>query len=351
MSDQIQTTSAIAPLLERAQAFANNKHDSTVLASTLRFAHVGDWARLVVPGEMGSISLGMEDHALGQLGERLSKSFWGNGGRTMPRDFYRQLYGSFPGHFTNLTNDLLDKAEGKLLVRGYRNNARAILSDKYATLDNVDLLEMAQGVLDGIPFKVVESGKYYSKNDGIQRDEMSLRVMVKTVQTDDPKSPYGVGVMIKNGETGQGASEIRPLVWRHSCFNSIVFKSRVDGESQGLKLTHLGSKKAKINLLAAALVEALPMAEEGLVKFLETRTIGLDLAMVISKLGEAQGWAEEITNNILIGSEGDQSVYGVINGLTFAAHEADLSLFDRVAMETLASSYVYEPALLTKIKA
>lgn len=347
----MQTQSSIAPLLERANAFAAHKHDTIADSSKLSFAVEDSAARLIVPGGFGSLSLGLEDRALGQMGDRLARHFWGTAGRVMPRDFYRQLFGSFPEHFSNLTNDLLGKMDGKLLVRGYDNDARAILSDKYATLDNVDILQMADEVLAGIPFKVVESGKYYSKNDGIQRDEMGLRIMVKTIKTDDDKSPYGLGVMIRNGETGEGASEVRPLVWRHSCFNSIVFKQSKDGEQQGLRLTHLGSKGAKLNLLASAVFEALPMAEAGLVKFLETKRIEIDLAAVISKLGEDQGWSEEISNQVLIGSEGSQSVYGLVNGLTFAAHEVDLSLFDRVAMETLASTYIYEPALVTKIKA
>lgn len=343
----MQRNTSFQPLIDRCVLFDSAKHDTTVEANKLTFAHNG---LLAVPGEFGSVALGMEDHALGQLGERLGRYFWKQPKRTLPQDFYRQLYGAWPQHFSFLTNDLLAEMDGKLLVRGYEDKARAILSDKYATLDNAQMLDMASQVLEGLPFEIVESGKYYAKNDGVQRDEMTLRVVVKTVRpSDEHGGGYGLGVMIRNGETGGGASEVRPLVMRTSCLNSLVFKHGEEGERLGLKLTHIGSKVAKLNLLASAVAEALPMAEAGLARFLETKETKIDLAKVISGLGEEYNWGEEVKTTIAVGTEGHESVYGLVNGLTWSAHELELSVIDRVNMESLASKFVYAPSTLVKL--
>lgn len=336
------------PLIDRSAAFDANKHDSTVAAKELSFSLDGE---LCISQGFGSLALTLEDSALGQLGERLGRYFWKAPKRTLPTDFYRQLYGEFPQHFAPLTNELLEDMEGKLLIRGYEDKVRAILSEKYVTLDNSQMLDMANQVLEGVDFDIVESGKYYAKNDGVQRDDMTVRVMVKNVMPPGESGPYGLGVMIRNGETGGGASEVRPLIMRTSCMNSIVFRMGEDGTQLGLKLGHIGSKQAKLNLFASAIAEALPMAEAGLNRFLQSKEVKIDLTKVIGKLGEDYGWGEEVKTSIAVGTEGSSTAYGFINGLTYAAHELELNSYDRFNMEALASKFIYEPSILTRASA
>lgn len=328
------------PLLNRANEFANFKHDTTVEAPKLSFAPTG---HLMLPSSFGSMALGMEDLALGQLGERLGRHFWKAPKRIIPTDFYRQLYGAFPQHFASLTNDLLKETQGKLLVRGYDQAVRAILSDQYATLDNVEFLDMASQVLEGVPYEIVESGKYYRDNDGVQRDGMTVRVIVKNVSPGQGEGGYGLGVLIRNGETGGAASEVRPLVMRTSCMNSLIFKKGEDGERLGLRLTHRGSRQAKALLLASAIAEALPMAEEGLERFIATKKVEIDLKGVIANLGKENNWSEELKLTIATGSEGYQSVFGLVNGITYAAHELEIDSSYRFDLESLASQFVYQP--------
>lgn len=347
-AEQIVKNRSFAPLLDRCAGFDALKHDTVTATSKMSFAEDGN---LVLPSSFGSMSLSLEDNALCQLGERLGKHFWQTSKRVIPTDFYRQLHTAFPSHFAGLTNELLSKMDGKLLVRGYDQGVRAILSDQYVTLDNAEILDMASKVLGNVPFEIVESGKYYARNDGVQRDEMSIRVVVKNIKPSNEPGGYGLGVMIRNGETGSGASVVRPLVMRTSCMNSLVFKQGDDGERLGIHLTHKGSKAAKVTLMAAAIAEALPLAQEGLERFLETKTVEIDLASVIANLGLEQGWSEELTVAVGVGSEGYQSVFGLVNGITYAAHEVELSSYERVDMEMLASKFVYQPALATKLQA
>lgn len=343
----MQTLTSFDTLIEQARSFADNKHDSVVDVSRLHFNEVG---HAIVPNDLfgGGMELGMEDLAISQLGGRLGSAFWDAPKRTVPTDVYRQMARSFPDHFAGLTNDLLHKSSGKLLIRGYGDNVRAVLSDSYAKLDNAELLDMASQVLDGVPYEIVRSGQYYSRNDGVQRDEMSVRVVIKNVKPDDEPGGYGLGVMIRNGETGGSASEVRPLVMRTTCLNSLVFKTGANGEEMGMRLLHRGSRVAKINLLAAAIGEALPMAAEGLDKFLSLKTQQVDLQSIIGKLGEEYGWSEEVKMKVGIGSEGHQSVYGLVNGLTFAANQVDQDTSSRLDMETLAAMFVRKPALLPR---
>lgn len=336
----MNTVNSFQPLLDRCAEFDAFKSDTVVDTAKFRF---GDGGEAVVPSTFGATLLRMEDNALNQLGDRLGKHFWEASKRTIPADFYRQLYGSFPQHFAGLTNDLLDKMDAKLLVRAYDDKVRAILSDQYATLDNNELLDMASQVLKDVPFEIVESGRYYRDNDGVQRDEMTVRVVVKNVLPPGEGGGYGLGIMIRNGETGGYASQIRPLVMRTSCMNSLVFRTGENGEQLGLRLHHRGSKQSKAILMAAAVAEALPMAQDGLERFLETKRMEIDLGAVIAKLGEDQGWSDEMKIGVAAGSEGNSTIFGLINGITFAAHEMEVDAGTRFDLESLASKFVYQP--------
>lgn len=332
------------PLLEKASTYATSKHDTLERTAHLSFTEDG---RLSLPSDYGNMSLGMEENALNQLSDRLGRTFWGTGYRVIPSEFYRTMHSRWPSQFAQFSNELLENANAKFLIRGYGDDVRAVLSDQYATLDNLELLEMASEVLDGLDYEIVESGKYYARNDGVQRDEMHVRVVVKKAKPED-EGPYGLGIMIRNGETGGAASEIRPLVMRTSCMNSLVFKVGENNERAGLRLHHKGSKDAKAVLLASAIGEALPMAEAGLEKFLLSKRKTINLKGIIAKLGEEQGWSEEMKITVATGSEGHQSVFGLVNGLTFAAHEMDVDASTRFSMETMASEYVYNPDVLVR---
>lgn len=339
----MNTLTSFQPLLDRCAEFDALKSDTVVDTRSFRFTEGG---QAVVPSEYGAAIMGMEDGALGQLGDRLGRYFWQTSKKTIPTEFYRQLYSAWPTHFAGLTNDLLNNMEGKLLIRGYGEDVRAVLSEQYAKLDNAEMLDMAQQVLTGVPFEIVQSGQYYSRNDGVQRDEMTIRVVVKTVRPkDEDGGGYGLGVVIRNGETGGAASEVRPLIMRTSCLNSLIMSRGEDGEKLGLRLTHKGTKESKLVLFAAALQEALPMASEGLKKFLETKRVEIDLNAVIARMGEDEDWSEEMKIAVAIGSEGQENVYGLINGLTFAANQVDLDASHRFDLEALASKFVYQPSL------
>lgn len=338
----MNASKSFAPLLERCAAFDSLKFDATAETRNLSFTQEG---QMVVPSDVGTMLLNPEALPLNQLADRLGRSFWKTSKRNIPSDFYRQLHAAWPAHFADLTNDLFHEMDGKLLVRGYGEGVRAVLSDQYATLDNGELLDMASEVLEGVPYEIVESGKYYSTNDGVQRDEMTIRVVVKNVLPPEERGGYGLGVVIRNGETGGSASEIRPLLMRTSCMNSLVLRTGESGEQLGLRLTHRGSKQAKAILLASAIAEALPMAEEGLERYLLTKRVAIDLGAVIARLGENQDWSEEMRLTVGVGSEGQENVYGLVNGITYAANQLELDASHRFDLEALASKFVYQPAL------
>lgn len=44
---------------------------------------------------------------------------------------------------------------------------------------------------------------------------------------------------------------------------------------------------------------------------------------VIKGICERQGWTESIENHILIGSESSETIWGAVNGMTFAAQKLD----------------------------
>lgn len=345
MQNKPYTSPTFLDLIENAREYASHKHDTLVESHEFYFGQDG---RLAIPNPLfGAVTtLGMEDLALNQLGTRLGEKFW-DAKRTIPADFYRQLYKTMPENFAKFSNDLLDKSDGKFLIRGYDDQVRAVLSDRYATLDNLEVLEMAATVMEvqNLPHQIVESGRYYSQNDGVQRDQMAVRVIFKNFKPSGEDGSYGVGVLIRNGETGGAASEVRPLVMRSSCMNSIVFKEGSQGEPLGVRLTHRGQKDSKIVLMAAAIDEAMPIAVDGLAKFLALKMREIDLNATISKLGEEHGWAEELQMAVNFGSEGHRSMYGLVNGITFAAHEMEIDQSARIELESMAATLVHKPNL------
>lgn len=346
----MNTMNSVNPLIEIARDFADHKHDTVV--PSLHMSVAEDASLVLLPNGLdgAALRLTMEDNATNQLGGRLGIPFWGTGSkRTLPADFYRHMRDTMPMHFSQFSNSLLAKTDGNWLVRGYDDHARAILTDIYTTVDNLELLEMTSTVLSEMkntPYSIVQSGAYYARNDGVQRDEMSIRVVVSEKFPRDEDGSYGLGFVLRNGETGGGSAEVRPLVMRTSCMNSIVLKQGADGMELGTRVTHRGSRDAKLTLLAAAIVEALPMAVEGLEKFLLTKRRQIDLAGVIAKMGEDHDWGDSMRLAVAVGSEGHQSVYGLVNGLTFAAHELEMNMTDRLNLESMAATFVYRPELV-----
>ena len=69
-----------------------------------------------------------------------------------------------------------------------------------------------------------------------------------------------------------------------------------------------------------------------------------NIADFISGLADAHRWNDHVRDTILLGTEGEQTRMGVVNGLSFAAHSAENVNDDlRQMLELLSGKLLMQP--------
>lgn len=170
----------------------------------------------------------------------------------IPVVYLRRLAAEHPDLFDDNVNGWLARDPRSFLIRCLRNDTgggivRAVLSDRYHRIDNLDVLFAA---LDGIRRANVRV--QFAGCDLTDR-RMYLRVYSPQVQVAAPRllaryrSPFdgragselpivSAGFLISNSETGAGAFSIAPWVRFEVCRNGMVIRRNA------LRRTHIGSR-------------------------------------------------------------------------------------------------------------
>ena len=68
-----------------------------------------------------------------------------------------------------------------------------------------------------------------------------------------------------------------------------------------------------------------------------------DFEAVLSGLARQHGWAQPVHSAVLIGTEGNTTRAGIVNGITYAAHRAVEHPNDQVDMEILGGAILTAP--------
>lgn len=204
-------------------------------------------------------------------------------------------------------------------VRAYEQTARAVLSDEYLIIDNDTMLQTLNDVLveDGTEHRI-------SNRSFVNVDNMCVDIRFKDVVT--PKADrggntkWGLGIRIRNGEVGDWSGGVYPALWRSGCDNSFA----LDDRTHSFVFKHFGQRTlaSKKVMLKAAMAEILPFAATMLETMIEAD--GRELPKfgdVVNGLGLKHGWSEEFTQAVFSGSERNESVAGLLNGITWAAHK------------------------------
>src|SRR5574341_737608 len=150
---QLNPLMALDKLIADSEALDQKKHDYTGAMSSFHFDGDGriyqeDTAQNPFFAPARSQSLGLTDWALGQILGRLSPVLFPGSTKTISKDTFATLKTQFPGAFSTAMNALLEKSNGRgLLVRGFENSARAVLTTSYACVSNTDLLKTLHAVL------------------------------------------------------------------------------------------------------------------------------------------------------------------------------------------------------------
>jgi len=303
-----------------------------------------------------SPAMGFTDNAFGQLLGRFSPMYFGaDAGNGMKREDWQQMQKQYPKYFSAIMNDLLGKYAKKernsgLLVRTYEKQIRAVFTSMYGIVNNTDMLTALHEILAESAAGLPETKLMRSE---ITPDDMLVQVVWKNVMGQNPEAnrpgdgfnlgegnTYGVGVAIRNGETGKNGIKVSPMIWRHSCLNSIIIK-----DENELNLRHVGNQDARISTVKVGIMQNLPIAQKSLdVIFKAERERLPNLADVINGFAAEYKWSPEVKDAVMLGTEGQTTKMGVVNGISYAAHAATDGNTDlMVDMSTLAGHLLMQP--------
>jgi len=305
-----------------------------------------------VPGGFERVAnLTLETNALRQLLGRVSVPYFGKGnGTTMDSADWDVMLVRYPKYFAAIMNDLIPQIESKgLLVRTHGKDIRAILTDKYGIVDNTQVLNAVHEVLAATGSAMPDLKVH---NSSITRDRLDMRIVFQNPKVQNPEivpqgetrrgdvgnRPYGFGAYVGNEETGRGGLSVKALVQRHGCANSIIVEHK-----ENIQLRHLGETQVLLGRLQQSFADILPVGAHVLNRIYEVTNKALpNLAEVLAGLSKQYNWADETQSQILIGTEGQETHMGLVNGVSFAASKIEDSAA-RVEMETQAGSILTAP--------
>jgi hypothetical protein len=248
-----------------------------------------------------------------------------------------------------------DQDGGSKLLRMAGGEARAILSSRYAPLDNALVIEIMRttlreaGMLADVRVRSVALGATASMRLTLPGDDM---VVANPAKVGDIVE---VGFDLLNGEIGNRSISVAPMVWRLVCLNGMRSCDR--GLQQ--KLRHVGSSERLIEAFRDAVPSAL-----GAARGMRTKMVAAVDMLVDNLLGEFAGLAafgltvpdrRDVARDVMAErtialpedtkSWGDimaaappASVYDVLNGMTHVAQSRGTDR--RLEMEEAASAYL-----------
>jgi hypothetical protein len=277
--------------------------------------------------------LEIEDWAFRQMCAKLGPAVYGKGSnKGLPAEYLQAIPADLRA--TVLNRHVKVDLGKTWMARGYDGDCRAILSGDYARVSNAAVLEAVQAIIEKEAHNF--PGLQWVR-PSVTRDDLNLKIVWHTPGNGN----YGIGTYIGNGETGNRKYRVLPMIQRHSCTNSLIFDQEMEGGVVGI---HRGSVKTIMTLIKASLVNVFHLSAEAMDRIIEAEATELpDLAEVMAGIGRKFGWDEAILNHALMGTENQNTVAGLANGISFAAHAAVEDPNQQVDMETLAGSVLLWP--------
>jgi hypothetical protein len=197
------------------------KHD--YVADTRR---VGFFDR--TDGEFGiSIDMPGDDLVQAVVGKHAHEQIGGRLG--IPRKYYDRMRADAPELLTRNVEHWFNSEPEPRMFRTLEGKLRAVLSNRYRRLDNLDLLTHLMPVLgeiDGLEYFVT----------ALTPERMYLRATLPRLQADvKVGDTVQAGVEISNSEIGYGSLMVRPYLLRLACLNGMT-------TSVALRKYHTGAR-------------------------------------------------------------------------------------------------------------
>jgi hypothetical protein len=332
-----RSLSELAAELERQQA---TKRD--YVADTRRLSMAPTSTGVILNGVNGGMTLKPIAHQ--QLSEALK----------IPKPYYDRMLADAPDLLSANVNRWLERQPARKLIRTLDGQVRAILSDSYRPLDNLDLAEAVLPKLIGLEARVV-SGE-------VTENRFYLKAVTERIQgTVKPGDVIQAGVVVSNSEVGQGSLRVEALDYRLVCTNGMiretaVRKAHLGRGSRGHDLiedareyfrseTRAADDRAfflKVQDATAAMFDQ-ERFDRRLLTYRETgeREIKADPVQVVEvtaqRFGFSEGERTSILQHLIRGS--DLTQWGLANAVTRAAQ--DQESYDRATeLEKLGGEVV-----------
>lgn len=284
----------------------------------------GDGALSV--GDAGAFPL--TDHAHGQIADRVG----------IPKRYYDRMRADAPALLADNVSHWFRETPERRMVRTLDGKARAFLSDRYRRIDNEQIADaVLPALLEGGGAGAVVSCRITDAKLYIQALFPRLEGEVKR------GDPVQAGVIVSNGEIGDGPLDIRPMIYRLVCTNGMI--AGQVAEDARLRRNHVGrraeigedysiyadetlkaddralSLKIRDSIRAIARPELFARILEEMRHAARQQPVCNPIAAV-AELGNAypvaQGERDSILTNLIRG--GDYSKWGMVNAITETAN-------------------------------
>lgn len=328
----------IKDLVQSSIGFDSLKDDFVAPARTLDFS-----GRSVVLARASSrypdnllfnddfINFKITDNALRDFCVKLAPAVYGKGtSRSLPFEYLKVIPDEL---FEQNMRSHVSYANGaQWMYRTYSNGLRAVLGDNYpANKNSSGMFENSQYLY--ILSEIMENERGVNVNlirPYISPDSMHVKISWQDVNVKE-LGYFGVGVYIYHDEVGHGKLKVARFIQRTSCSNSIIFD-----DENFLSVFHRGSFAAMKTQFYAAIGNALYAQGEIIDRLIEADATHLDnIGDIIGGLARRYGWDTEFTSAVGVGTEGQDTVLGVINGVTYAAHTQIDDITSQIEYEKL----------------
>lgn len=243
----------------------------------------------------------------------------------IPVKYYQRMLADDSKLLADNVNVWLNRQEeNPLFIRGMGEKVRAVLSQNYRVIDHYNVLMCS----------LTELQSHQIEIEDCHLSETSMHVKIKSNQMKDFIRHRGDeiigGVLIANSETGHGAVNIKPRIFRVQCTNGLVLEKFVSRQ------VHLGNGKEYTDTellddqvylsIRQSIRETFNQFGKIVIMLREATEVTVnDPSRIINNVVREYRMTEEQKDQILIsfGMEKDKTKYGIVNAITNAALSQD----------------------------
>ena len=335
----------IRELAAAIQDEANNKKDYVTPSQRLNIKANGD-LKVEMKSEAGdNLEFPLTPIASRQIGEKIG----------IPAKYFDRMMKDAPDLLATNANHWLEKEPKDVMIRTLFGKARAILSNKYQRIDNVDiatdilpvLLEQSKNGLEIASCEVTDKKLY-------------IKAVMHSLQREVKKGDIvEAGLWITNSEIGFGQFEVAPFIHRLVCLNGMKVNDAKFGKrhigtradvndttysilsNETLKADDKAFMLKALDVVQAAFNEKIFDGYVDKLRDTTEREITGSVVKAVEVLGNTTGLLQGEQDGILskLISGADLTQYGLVQAVT--AYSQDVDSYDRASeLEELGGKLV-----------